>query len=371
MAEITFDRVGKSYGSTSVITDLSLKIADEEFMVFVGPSGCGKSTALRMVAGLESISEGRLLIGERVVNELEPRERDVAIVLQSYALYPHKTVRQNIEFALKIRGTPKPEMDRLVAEAASILELTPYLDRKPRALSGGQRQRVALGRAIVRRPKAFLFDEPLSNLDAELRVSMRAEIVRLRKKFSATTIYVTHDQTEAMTMGDRIAVLAPLAQANGSNLMQCDTPMKLYREPANVFVAQFIGSPKMNILAMAVDTEKGRFVADGQAIAIPQAWKAAVAPRAEVLVGIRPEHLRIESSTSAPEGSFAAEVEMVEVLGDEAVVYFRSAGQQMSLRTARGEAVPAPGDVIRLRPEEASVHVFDRQTRQRLKSGGL
>jgi len=366
VADITFDRVGKSYGSTKVITDLSLKVADEEFMVFVGPSGCGKSTALRMVAGLESVSEGRLLIGDRVVNDLEPRERDVAIVLQSYALYPHKTVRQNIEFALKIRGMPKPEVDRLVAEAAGILELTPYLDRKPRALSGGQRQRVALGRAIVRRPKAFLFDEPLSNLDAELRVTMRAEIVKLRRKFSTTTIYVTHDQTEAMTMGDRIAVFAPLAEAGASNLMQCDTPMKLYREPANVFVAQFIGSPKMNILEMAVDTEKGRFIADGQAVAIPPAWKGAVSGWPKVLVGIRPEHLRIEPAAAA--GTLAAEVEMVEVLGDEAVVHLKAAGQPMSLRTTRGEPVPTVGDVIRLRPDPASVHVFDPQTRQRLRA---
>jgi ABC-type sugar transport system ATPase subunit len=225
-------------------------------------------------------------------------------------------------------------------------------------------RRAALGRAIVRRPKAFLFDEPLSNLDAELRVTMRAEIVKLCKKFSTTTIYVTHDQTEAMTMGDRIAVFAPLAEAGASNLMQCDTPMKLYREPANVFVAQFIGSPKMNILAMAVDSEKGRFVADGQAIPIPQAWRAAVSRHAKVLVGIRPEHLRIEPA--AAEGSLAAEVEMVEVLGDEAVVHLQAAGQPMSLRTTRGEPVPAIGDVIRPRPDPASVHVFDQETRQRL-----
>lgn len=366
MAEITFKNVSKSYGPIEVIKNLDLGIADQEFMVFVGPSGCGKSTALRMVAGLEGISAGTLQIAGRVVNQLEPRERDVAIVMQSYALYPHKTVRQNIEFALRIRGTPKTEMNRLVEEAADILELTPYLDRKPRALSGGQRQRVALGRAIVRRPSAFLFDEPLSNLDAELRVAMRAEIVKLRKRFSTTTIYVTHDQTEAMTMGDRIAVFAPLAQAPGGNLMQCDTPMRLYREPANVFVAQFIGSPKMNILEMAVDSAGGRFVACGQGVAVPEQWRARISGRSKVLVGIRPEHLHIEQDAGASQPRLAGEVEMVEVLGDEAIVHVNGPGQRITVRTLRGEPVPSLGQVVRLRPEIGSLHIFDAETRQRL-----
>lgn len=368
MAEIIFENVGKSYGSTEVIKDLNLRIDDQEFMVFVGPSGCGKSTALRMVAGLETLTKGSLLIGGSIVNDLEPRERDVAIVMQSYALYPHKTVRQNIEFALRIRGTKKAEMDRLVEEAAGILELTPYLDRKPRALSGGQRQRVALGRAIVRRPRAFLFDEPLSNLDAELRVGMRGEIVKLRKNFSTTTIYVTHDQTEAMTMGDRIAVFAPLTLTAGSNLMQCDTPMKLYREPANVFVAQFIGSPKMNILEMAVDTEGSRFVASGQTIAVPEEWRARVADRRKVLVGVRPEHLHIEPKSAPFQDGLAGEVEMVEVLGDEAIVHLNGPGQQITVRTLRGEPVPSAGQIIRLQPAAGSIHVFDAETRQRLPS---
>jgi multiple sugar transport system ATP-binding protein len=341
-------------------------IANEEFIVFVGPSGCGKSTALRMVAGLESISSGALLIGGRVVNKLEPRERDVALVMQTYALYPHKNVRQNIEFALKIRRVPKDEINRLVNEAASILELTPYLDRKPRALSGGQRQRVALGRAIVRRPSAFLFDEPLSNLDAELRVTMRAEILKLRKRFSTTTIYVTHDQTEAMTMGDRIAVFAPFAQAVNSSLMQCDTPKKLYHEPANVFVAQFIGSPKMNILEMEVDAGQKRLFFNEKSIAIPQNWYGGALSRTKVLVGIRPEHLHIEHNLNQSEGTFPAEVTMVEILGDEAIVHLNSATQPITVRTARGEPVPAVGEIVQLRPEAAALHLFDRETRQRL-----
>ena len=243
MAGITFETVAKRYGETDVIKNLSLDIKDGEFMVLVGPSGCGKSTALRMIAGLESVSAGQLKIADRVVNDLKPKDRDVAMVFQSYALYPHMTVRQNVAFGLEVRKMPKAEIEKRVQEASAILGLDPYLDRKPKALSGGQRQRVALGRAIVRDPSVFLFDEPLSNLDAKLRTGMRAEISRLQKRLGTTAVYVTHDQTEAMTMGDRIAVLAPLAEAGDSNLMQVGTPLELYHRPSSVFVARFIGAP--------------------------------------------------------------------------------------------------------------------------------
>jgi multiple sugar transport system ATP-binding protein len=256
MAEIRFEKVAKRFGDVSVIEELDLEIRDHEFMVFVGPSGCGKSTALRLIAGLEELSEGTLSIGGRVVNNVHPKDRDVAMVFQSYALYPHMTVRENISFGLRIRKMPKPEVDRLVNEAAEVLGLTGLLDRKPKALSGGQRQRVALGRAIVRHPSVFLFDEPLSNLDAELRVQMRAELSKLQQRLQTTTVYVTHDQVEAMTLGHRIAVLAPMAEDRKSNLKQVGTPLELYDTPANLFVAKFIGTPPMNILPVAL-TDSG------------------------------------------------------------------------------------------------------------------
>src|SRR3954449_4641749 len=242
MAEVTFHHVKKAYGPVTVIPDLNLDIEDHELMVLVGPSGCGKSTALRMIAGLEEITGGEIEIGHRVVNDVPPKDRDIAMVFQSYALYPHMTVRENLEFGLKIRKTPKAEMDRLVDEAAQILGITEFLGRKPKQLSGGQRQRVALGRAIVRKPAVFLFDEPLANLDAKLRVQMRAEISKLQKRLQTTTVYVTHDQVEAMTMGHRITVL------RDGKIQQVGTPGEVYDHPANVFVAQFIGMPPMNLL---------------------------------------------------------------------------------------------------------------------------
>src|SRR5512146_1483310 len=250
MARIVFQGIAKRFGDVSVIEQLDLEIFDQEFMVFVGPSGCGKSTALRMIAGLEEPSEGTRVIGDRVVNDVHPKDRDVAMVFQSYALYPHMTVRENIAFGLQIRKVPQTEIDKLVDEAAGILGLKPLLDRKPKALSGGQRQRVALGRAIVRKPSVFLFDEPLSNLDAELRVQMRAEISKLQHRLRTTTVYVTHDQVEAMTMGQRIAVLSACDKAHPreTNLMQCGSPMDLYDRPDNIFVARFIGTPNMNIV---------------------------------------------------------------------------------------------------------------------------
>ncbi len=373
MADIIFDKVSKSFGPTQVIKNLDLRIADQEFMVFVGPSGCGKSTALRMIAGLESVTSGRISIGGRVVNDIEPRDRDVAIVLQSYALYPHKTVRQNIEFALRIRRTPKPEMDRLVNEVAATLGLTPFLDRHPRALSGGQRQRVALGRAIVRRPQAFLFDEPLSNLDAELRVTMRAEIVKLHRKYSTTTVYVTHDQIEAMTMGDRIAVLAPFDPKAETNLMQCGTPMELYHEPANVFVAQFIGSPRMNVFEAAVDHGGDVFVIDGvHRIPIPDQWRG-VAEKLDgrkALVGIRPEHLRVARDMERSVGTMAGTVEFVEILGDEAIIHLMIGGRMAAVKTPGGETPPRAGELVRLRPDPTAMHLFDAAAHVRLGPGG-
>ena len=369
VADIIFEHVSKSFGPTQVIKNLNLRIEDKEFMVFVGPSGCGKSTALRMIAGLETVTSGNILINGRVVNDIEPRDRDVAIVLQSYALYPHKTVRQNIEFELKIRGTPKPEMDRLVNEVAATLGLTPYLNRHPRALSGGQRQRVALCRAIVRRPQAFLFDEPLSNLDAELRVTMRAEIVKLHQKYSTTTVYVTHDQTEAMTMGDRIAVLAPFDPKPETNLMQCGTPMELYHEPANVFVAQFIGSPKMNVFEAVVDHGGGVFVIDGShRIPIPSQWRS-VAERLDgrkTLVGIRPEHLRVARDMERSAGTIAGTVEIVEVLGDEAIIHLIISGRLVAVKAPGGETPPRAGELIRLRPDPKTMHLFDHVSHARL-----
>src|SRR5512138_1783636 len=261
MARIAFQGIAKRFGDVSVIEQLDLEIHDQEFMVFVGPSGCGKSTALRMIAGLEEPSEGTLIIGDRVVNDVHPKDRDVAMVFQSYALYPHMTVRENIAFGLQIRKVPQGDIDKLVDEAAGILGLKPLLDRKPKALSGGQRQRVALGRAIVRKPSVFLFDEPLSNLDAELRVQMRAELAKLQHRLQTTTVYVTHDQVEAMTLGHRIAVLAAIKSGStlDTNLMQCGSPMDLYDRPDNIFVARFIGTPNMNIV-------RARLSEDGAAV---------------------------------------------------------------------------------------------------------
>src|SRR3954452_13711727 len=288
MAEVTFHHVKKAYGPVTVIPDLSLDIQDHELMVLVGPSGCGKSTALRMIAGLEEITGGEIEIGHRVVNDVLPKDRDIAMVFQSYALYPHMTVRENLEFGLKIRKTPKAEMDRLVDEAAQILGITEFLGRKPKQLSGGQRQRVALGRAIVRKPAVFLFDEPLSNLDAKLRGQMRVEISTLQRRLQTTTVYVTHDQIEAMTMGDRIAVM------NKGEIQHVGTPLEVYERPSNLFVASFIGTPPMNFMP-AVLTDGGTTVtASGFKMPVPQELRAAAAGRdgTKVVLGIRPKIVR-------------------------------------------------------------------------------
>jgi multiple sugar transport system ATP-binding protein len=325
MAGLTLSHLGKVYGDgTRAVTDLSIDITDGEFMVFVGPSGCGKTTALRMVAGLESITEGDVRIGDRVVNDLPPRDRDVAMVFQSYALYPHLTVRENIGFSLRLRKVPKAELRRRVEDAADLLGLTEHLDRKPRNLSGGQRQRVAMGRVIVRQPQAFLMDEPLSNLDAKLRVQMRAEIGRLQRDLKVTTIYVTHDQTEAMTLGDRVAVL------RGGELQQLAPPQVLYDRPANVFVAGFIGSPAMNALEGTLERgDDGAYAVQlgAQSLSVPASvvherpGLAAVAGTS-VIVGIRPEDLQDASIAGTADGhTLSAVVDLVEPLGADVMVH--------------------------------------------------
>jgi multiple sugar transport system ATP-binding protein len=325
MATVTLDNVNKVYDNGfQAIYDLSLDIAEAEFLVLVGPSGCGKSTALRMVAGLESITTGELRIGDRVVNDIEPKDRDIAMVFQNYALYPHMTVFDNIGFALKLARVPKPEIDSRVRKAASILELEPYLDRKPGQLSGGQRQRVAMGRAIVRQPAAFLMDEPLSNLDAKLRVQMRAEIARLQRDLAVTTIYVTHDQVEAMTMGDRVAVL------KDGYLQQVGAPQHLYDEPTNVFVAAFIGSPSMNLYEGLLTLNGTNTVQIGdQTVAVaPETLEKRPALRQysgqNVVVGVRPEDFEDAAvATGAPaDRRIKATVRLVEALGSELMVHF-------------------------------------------------
>ena len=364
MAEVTFNHVQKAYGPVTVIPDLNLDIQDHEFMVLVGPSGCGKSTALRMIAGPEEITGGRIEIGHRVVNDVPPKDRDIAMVFQSYALYPHMTVRENLEFGLKIRKTPKPEMSRLVDEAAQILGITEFLDRKPKQLSGGQRQRVALGRAIVRKPAVFLFDEPLSNLDAKLRVQMRAEISTLQRRLQTTTVYVTHDQVEAMTMGDRMAVMSK------GELQQVGTPLEVYERPANLFVASFIGTPPMNLIPAALADGGTNVATSGFKMPVPQEFRAAAAgrDRPQGVLGIRPENVREASR----EGSGAtvpvtAKVELVELLGHEVIVQGR-VGDELLVAKIDPHRSPQLGDTVPLVIEADAAHLFDAATEKRLGS---
>src|SRR3954471_9007811 len=324
MADVIFDKVEKVYDNdVHAVHDLSLEIRDGEFVVLVGPSGCGKTTALRMVAGLEEITDGRISIGERVVNDLTPKERDIAMVFQNYALYPHLSVADNIGFGLRLRHTPKEVVEERVAWAANFLGLTPYLQRRPKELSGGQRQRVAMGRAIVRRPQGFLMDEPLSNLDAKLRVQMRADISKLQRNLGVTTIYVTHDQVEAMTMGGRVAVMSL------GRLQQIDTPQKLYDEPANLFVAGFIGTPPMNLLEGTLHAQNGTVTVDvaGQTLPLTdQALTRYPGARGQegrsVILGVRSDDVHI--ATARPDlPTIPAHLELLEALGSETMAYFR------------------------------------------------
>jgi multiple sugar transport system ATP-binding protein len=361
MAEVTLQKVCKRYGEVSVIEGLDLEVRDGEFMVLVGPSGCGKSTVLRMIAGLEEISAGTIAIAGRVVNQLAPKDRDIAMVFQNYALYPHMTVHENLEFGLKMRKTPRAEIDRLVAEAAEVLGMANLLARKPRQLSGGQRQRVALGRALVRHPAVFLFDEPLSNLDAKLRVQMRAEIKKLQQRFGTTAVYVTHDQIEAMTMGSRIAVM------RDGRIQQVGEPLEIYQRPRNLFVANFIGTPPMNFVKARLDREGTAAVASGFTLALPPAMRPAPGEAGrEVVLGIRPENV-----VDAREGgrgitaSLPLEVEFVEPLGDEVIVHGR-VGEEVLLCKLGPHRVPEAGSRLEVAIELEKVHVFDAETELRM-----
>ncbi|HEY8724002.1 MAG TPA: sn-glycerol-3-phosphate ABC transporter ATP-binding protein UgpC [Gaiellaceae bacterium] len=327
MATIEFNQVTKRFeDGTTAVDELTLHVNDGEFLIFVGPSGCGKTTALRMVAGLEEVTTGEIRIGERIANDLPPVERDIAMVFQNYALYPHMTVEQNIAFPLRQQGVKKAEMKERVRDAARLLAIEELLDRKPRALSGGQRQRVAIGRALVRRPIAFLMDEPLSNLDAKLRVQMRAELISLHKRLGVTTIYVTHDQTEAMTLGDRVVVM------NKGVVQQVDTPAQLYSHPANTFVAGFIGSPSMNFLSGRL--EGGAVVLGSHRVELPEATLSAISGRTgDVVVGVRPEDF-----LSANGDGIAAQVAFTESLGPETLVHFRSDALEVVERREQVEA---------------------------------
>ncbi|WP_395018820.1 ABC transporter ATP-binding protein [Dongia sp.] len=350
MAQVTIRGVKKTFGAVDVIHGVDLDIADGEFVVLVGPSGCGKSTLLRMIAGLETISGGTIQIGERVVNHLPPAQRDIAMVFQNYALYPHMTVADNMAFALKLRKTDQKTVADRVQKAADILGLKPYLARYPRQLSGGQRQRVAMGRAIVRDPQVFLFDEPLSNLDAKLRVQMRTEIKELHQRLKTTTIFVTHDQIEAMTMADRIVVM------HDGIIEQIGTPLELYDSPRNLFVAGFIGSPAMNFLKGAA---KGDGSIDVGGTRLPVAGKHTVAEGQPVVYGIRPEHLEL-----AQDG-FPAKIAVVEPTGSETMVVVRM-GEEEVVALFRERHQFAPGQTVHLRPRVEQVHLFDSQSGQRV-----
>jgi multiple sugar transport system ATP-binding protein len=350
MAQVAISNVAKAFGTVKVLHDVSVDITDGQFVVLVGPSGCGKSTLLRMVAGLETVSGGTIAIGDRVVNHLPPAKRDIAMVFQNYALYPHKTVEQNMAFALKLRKTDPADVAERVKRAADILDLAPYLKRYPRQLSGGQRQRVAMGRAIVRNPQVFLFDEPLSNLDAKLRVQMRTEIKELHQRLKTTTIFVTHDQIEAMTMADRIVVM------HDGIIEQIGTPLELYDSPRNLFVAGFIGSPAMNFLKGAA---KGDGSIEVEGTRLPVAGSHSVADGQPVVYGIRPEHLELAND------GFPAKVAVIEPTGSETMVVVRL-GETEVVALFRERHNFAPGQTVHLRPRIEQVHLFDSDSGQRV-----
>ena len=365
MASLSLKNICKVYpNGFEAVKDFNLEIADQEFIIFVGPSGCGKSTTLRMIAGLEDISSGELKIGDRVVNDVEPKDRDIAMVFQNYALYPHMSVYDNMAFGLKLRKVPKDQIDKMVKEAAKILDLTPLLDRKPKALSGGQRQRVAMGRAIVRNPKVFLMDEPLSNLDAKLRVQMRIEIAKLHQRLGTTIIYVTHDQTEAMTLGTRIVVM------KDGVIQQVDTPQNLYEKPQNLFVAGFMGSPQMNFLDAVVRINGTAVTLEvaGQSIPLPPAKAKKLIDGGyngkTVVMGIRPEDVYdSEMFIETAKCVFSSTIKVYELLGAEVFLYFDLGEFPMTARVdPRSNA--RPGDTVRFAFDVEKIHVFDKETEQ-------
>ena len=374
MANVSLRHVYKIYdGGVTAVTDFNLEIADKEFIILVGPSGCGKSTTLRMIAGLEEISSGELWIGDKLVNDVEPKDRDIAMVFQNYALYPHMTVYDNMAFGLKLRKVPKDQIDKAVREAARILDLEKLLDRKPKALSGGQRQRVAMGRAIVRSPKVFLMDEPLSNLDAKLRVQMRIEISKIHQRLGATIIYVTHDQTEAMTMGDRIVVM------KDGYIQQIDTPTNLYNDPVNQFVAGFIGSPQMNFIDAKLLKVDGKYVVEFGSedtkttrgvkyqVTVPE---SKVDPEVleplvdqEVVLGVRPECIHDEPAflAQATTGVINTTVEVTEMMGAETYLYLNCEGIQLTARVSPRSDV-RPQDELKVAIDPNRIHIFDKET---------
>ena len=373
MAGLTLKNIYKKYpGGVVAVSDVNLEIRDKEFIVLVGPSGCGKSTTLRMIAGLEEISEGELYIGDRLVNDIAPKDRDIAMVFQNYALYPHMTVFENMAFGLKLRKVPKEEIERKVNEAAKILDLTHLLDRKPKAMSGGQRQRVALGRAIVRSPKVFLLDEPLSNLDAKLRAQMRTEISKIHKKLGTTFIYVTHDQTEAMTMGDRIVCM------KDGFVQQIDTPQNLYENPTNKFVAGFLGSPQMNFIDAVLKEEYGQYIVEFGSedtktrsgvkyqIIVPESKVTDELGNyvgKEIILGVRPESIHDEEMylSNASTGVIDAYVEITEMMGAETYLYLVCEGVKLTARVSPRSTAKS-GDEIKVAIDPNRIHIFDKET---------
>jgi multiple sugar transport system ATP-binding protein len=372
MAKVSIQHVSKIYApekgkaDAAAVSDFNLEVKDREFIVFVGPSGCGKSTTLRMIAGLEDISKGEIYIGDKRVNDVSPKDRDIAMVFQNYALYPHMTVYDNLAFGLKLRKFPKAEIKKRVSEAAGILGIEKYLDRRPKALSGGERQRVAVGRAIVRQPKVFLFDEPLSNLDAKMRVQMRTEIIKLHQRLQATMIYVTHDQVEAMTMGDRIVVM------KDGVIQQTDVPLALYKQPANLFVAGFLGAPPMNFIHGALREAGGALVfkeAREGVVEIKFANRPEAKPFAgrEIILGIRPEDIEIVTGTERPTGlRFQSLVDIVEHMGAEANVYLQTGAHTLVCRTEIAIGDEEEGHRIQFEIDPAKIHLFDPETTRRI-----
>jgi multiple sugar transport system ATP-binding protein len=361
MASLSLKHIYKVYqGNVTAVKDFNLDIEDKEFIVFVGPSGCGKSTTLRMIAGLEEITQGELYIGEKLVNDVAPKDRDIAMVFQNYALYPHMSVYDNMAFGLKLRKVPKTEIEKKVKEAARVLDIEHLLDRKPKALSGGQRQRVALGRAIVREPKVFLMDEPLSNLDAKLRVQMRTEISKLHKRLQTTFIYVTHDQTEAMTMGTRIVVM------KDGVIQQVDTPQYIYDHPQNIFVAGFIGSPQMNFVDAKLEEKNGKLIVvfGEDSLVLPEEKAAFLKQKGyagkDVIMGIRPENLDEAEGTEV--GSVVeASVEVTELMGAETYIYL-SKGKANMVARVNGTSKAKAGDKIKISFDTDKIHIFDKET---------